>query len=85
MSLQNVEIVRLHLEAWRSEHPERALGYMREDVEFDASTRPGGKVWHGREGVSEALREWLEIWDEFRMEFEQLIDAGREPHRLALA
>lgn len=76
MTFQNVEIVRLHLAAWGSENPEAALEYMREDVEFDASTRPDGKVWHGREGVSEAMSEWLEIWGDFRMEFEQLIDAG---------
>ena len=76
MSLQNVEIVRRHLEALDSETPERALDYMSEDVEFDASTRPGGKVWHGREGVREALVEWVEIWDDFRLEFGDLIDAG---------
>ncbi len=76
MTLQNVEIVRLHLAALGSETPARALDYMRGDVEFDARTRPGGKVWHGREGVSEALREWMEIWDEFQLEFEELIDAG---------
>jgi ketosteroid isomerase-like protein len=78
MSLQNVEIVRRHLEAWRSETPERALAFMREDVEFDASTRPDGKVWHGRDGVSEALREWLEIWGEFHLELEELVDAGED-------
>jgi ketosteroid isomerase-like protein len=76
MTLNNVEIVRLHLEAWRTGRPERALEYMREDVEFDARTRPGGKVWHGREGVSEAMAEWVEIWEEFLLEFEELIDAG---------
>jgi ketosteroid isomerase-like protein len=76
MTRGNVEIVRLHLDAWRSEEPQRALAYMREDVEFDASTRPGGKVWHGRKGVSESMREWLEIWDEFTVQFEELLDAG---------
>jgi ketosteroid isomerase-like protein len=76
MTLQNLEIVRLHLEAWKSETPARALDYMSEDVEFDAGTRPDGKVWHGREGVREATGEWLEIWDDFRLEFEELIDAG---------
>ena len=78
MTLQNVEIVSRHLDALRSETPARALEYMREDVEFDASTRPDGKLWHGRAGVSEAMREWLEIWDEFQLEFEELIDAGEE-------
>ncbi len=76
MTRGNLEIVRLHLDAWRSETPERALEYLREDVEFDARTRPGGKVWHGREGVSEAIAEWVEIWAEFRLELEELIDAG---------
>ena len=76
MSAENVEIVRRHLDAWSSETPARALGYMSEDVEFDARARPGGKVWHGREGVRAAIGEWVEIWDEFQLEFEELIDAG---------
>jgi ketosteroid isomerase-like protein len=76
MSSQNVEIVRRHLEAWRSGDAARALAYMSEDVEFDASTRPGGKIWHGRDGVSESLAEWLEIWDEYVLDTEEPIDAG---------
>jgi ketosteroid isomerase-like protein len=80
MSHENVEIVRRHLDAWRSETPERALGYMREDVEFDASARPDGKVWHGHDGVREAIGEWLEIWDEYELQRGELIDAGE--HRV---
>jgi ketosteroid isomerase-like protein len=76
MTLQNLEIVRLHLDAWSSETPERALDYMSGDVEFDASTRPDGKVWHGHDGVREAVREWVEIWDEFHLELGEVIDAG---------
>ena len=66
--------------------PERALEYMREDVEFDASTQ-ARTARSGTAARASAKRssEWLEIWDEFRLEFEQLIDAGREPSRLALA
>ncbi len=78
MSQQNVDLVTSHLEAWEAGSPERALGFMSEEVEFDARTRPGGKVWHGREGVREAIGEWLEIWDEYRMERGPVIDAGGE-------
>ena len=78
MSQQNVQIVRRHLDAWGSGTPELALDYMAPDVQFDASTRPGGKVWHGREGVRQAIGEWLEIWEDYRMQREGLIDAGGE-------
>ena len=56
MTLQDIEIVRRHLAAWGSEEPDAALAYMREDVEYDASARPGGKIWHGHDGVREAMR-----------------------------
>jgi ketosteroid isomerase-like protein len=76
MSQQNVDLVRRHLDAWEGGDPDSALRFMSEDVEFDARTRPGGRVWHGREGVREAIGEWLEIWDEYRMERGRVIDAG---------
>jgi ketosteroid isomerase-like protein len=76
MSDENVEIVRRHLEALRSETPQLALGYMRDDVEFDASTRPDGKVWHGHDGAREALGEWREIWDEYELKFGDVVDAS---------
>ena len=78
MSQQNVDLVTSHLDAWEGGNSERALGFMSEDVEFDARTRPGGKVWHGRDGVREAIVEWLEIWDEYQMERGRVIDAGGE-------
>jgi ketosteroid isomerase-like protein len=76
MSLQNVEIVRLLLDAWRGGTPALALGYMREDVEIDTSTRPDGKVWSGREGVSAAMADWFDVWDEHRLRFGELVEAA---------
>ncbi len=86
MSHENVEIVRRHLEALRRRDPRlRSLEFMREDVEFDASTRPDGKVWHGHDGAREALGEWLEIWDEYELRFGDVLDAVSGHGRLAVA
>lgn len=76
MSQENLEIVRQMLEWWRSDTPQRGLEQMREDVAFDASVRPDGKVWRGRVAVGEALSEWSEIWDEHQLDLDDLIDAG---------
>ena len=78
MSQENLEIVRRHLAALMSGTPQLALEHMHDDVEFDASTRPDGKIWHGRDGVREALEEWREIWDEYRLELGELIDADAD-------
>jgi ketosteroid isomerase-like protein len=76
MSQENVEIVRRQLEAYLSGDNETALSYYDAEVEFDASVRPEGQVYRGHEGVSEAMRVWTGAWEDWSVEFEQLIDAG---------
>jgi ketosteroid isomerase-like protein len=53
-----------------------ALSYYDAEVEFDASVRPGGQVYRGHEGVAEAMRVWAGAWEDWSLEFEQMIDAG---------
>jgi ketosteroid isomerase-like protein len=76
MSQENVELVRRHLDAWLSGDNETALGYYDPEVEFDASVRPEGQVYRGHEGVAEAMRVWTGAWEDWSVEFEQMIDAG---------
>jgi uncharacterized protein len=76
MSRENVEIVRQHLEAYLSGDNETALAAYDEEVEFDVSIRPDGRVYRGPEGVAELMRTWTGTWEDFRMEVEEIIDAG---------
>jgi ketosteroid isomerase-like protein len=73
---QDVAVVQRMLEAYAAGAPERALEFLDPDVEFDATVRPDGRVWRGREEVRRAMREWADVWDDFEMNVERCIDAG---------
>jgi ketosteroid isomerase-like protein len=76
MSQENVEIVRRCFDAWMSGDSASALPLLSADIEFDVSTRPDGKVWHGPEGMRQAIAEWVGAWDEYTLETEDWLDAG---------
>jgi ketosteroid isomerase-like protein len=76
MSQEDVDVARRAMEAWGSRHPEQALEYLHPEVEYDATVRPDGKVWHGREGVRRAMVEWTGAWTGWRVEVEGYLDAG---------
>ena len=76
MSEENVEVVRRMYDAYLSGDFETALALIDPEVVFDVSIRPEGKVYRGHEGVVEALRTWTGTWEAFRMEVEEIIDAG---------
>jgi uncharacterized protein len=76
MSQDNVEIVRRHMDAYRSGNYAAALAAYHPEVVCDATVRPEGRVYRGREGVAEAIRVWAGTWDDWRWEIEELIDAG---------
>jgi len=47
------------------------------DVEWDVSRNsPETKVWRGRQGFVDGWRFWMRDWSEFRVELDELIDAG---------
>jgi ketosteroid isomerase-like protein len=77
VSEENVEIVRRAMEAWGSSNPEQALEYLHPEVEYDARVRPDGKMWHGREGVRQAMIEWTGAWSDWQVEVEDYLDAGQ--------
>jgi ketosteroid isomerase-like protein len=78
MSEENVEIVRRHLAAYLDENPERALEFLDETVELDATVRPDGKVFYGRDGIRRAMIEWTGAWDDWELEIERFVDAGTD-------
>ena len=76
MSEENVEIVRRIYDAYLLADFETALSLIDTEVEVDVSLRPDGEVFHGHEGVAEALRTWTGAWEAFRAEVEEIRDAG---------
>jgi uncharacterized protein len=76
MSEENVEIVRRVYDAYLSGDFEAALAMIDPEVEWDGSIRPEGKVYRGHDGIVEALRTWTGTWEAFRLEVEEIIDAG---------
>jgi ketosteroid isomerase-like protein len=76
MSKENVEMVRRCFDAWMSGDSASALPLLSAEIEFDVSTRPDGKVWHGPEGVRNAIAEWVNAWDDYALETEEWLDAG---------
>ena len=76
MSQENVELVRDHYNTFISGDREAALAAYHPDVVFDATLRPEGAVYHGREGVNEAMRVWIGAWDDWTLELHEIVDAG---------
>jgi ketosteroid isomerase-like protein len=62
--------------AFSGEEPERALDSLDPEVEFDLTGRPDGKVWHGRDGVLQAMAEWIDTFESWEVKTERYIDAG---------
>lgn len=72
-----MEIVRRVVDAYAAGDIEAALAAYDAGVEFDVSTaRPEGGVFHGPQGVEEGVRVWIERWDAYSYEVEEIVDAG---------
>lgn len=55
---------------------ESALGHYREDVEFDFTRRPDGTTGHGRAELSALIASWIEAFEGWREEIEELRELG---------
>jgi ketosteroid isomerase-like protein len=81
MSQENVEVVRGLLDAVARRDAATVLALYDEDVEWDASRSPfgrvtGASVFRGHEGLRAAFREWYEAWDNVEDQVDELLDAG---------
>jgi ketosteroid isomerase-like protein len=77
MSEENVEVVRRTIEAYMSGDNEAALAAFDPAVAFDwKALRPDGRVFRGSGGVAEAMRDWSGTFEDWRMEIEEILDAG---------
>jgi ketosteroid isomerase-like protein len=73
----DVELVRRGMEAVNRGDDEAVLALLADDVEVysDSSTGNPGS-YRGKDGYLEWSREWLEAWDEFRMDVRAIEPVG---------
>ena len=78
MSQQNVEIVWRCLAARDRGDYSTASELFDRDVVVDLSARPDGRIYYGRAEAAKALRSWVELWDDYGYEPEDVLDAGEK-------
>src|ERR1700694_768061 len=79
MSTENVEAVRRTLETFGREGVEAALQYFDPEVEwFGPPEWPEEHLYRGHDGIRKVASNWEESFEEFRLDLEELIDAGDE-------
>jgi len=77
MSEENVEIVRAVLGAWNAGEQERIMDLLDPEIVFDASRREvNPRTYVGMDGMRRMLADRDEVWDEFRTEPREFVDAG---------
>ena len=88
MSQDNVEIIRGTYTAWLAGDFAAALATLDEDIEVHPDPEAAwvgiGDVYRGHDGIRSYLRLVYEVFEEYRPEVEQLIDAGDRVLTLAI-
>jgi|SRR5829696_1388507 len=85
MSQENIEVVRRGYEAFMRGDVDGVLSSADPEIEIhpDPVGPLGGKIWRGRGGILVFLQDWLEPWEEFRLEPSEFIDVGDQVVLLA--
>jgi ketosteroid isomerase-like protein len=77
MSEENVERVRRLIEAWNRNEPDTAIDILDPGVVLDATRRlVNPKIYTGIRGMRRMLADTHEVWEEFRMEPDEVVGAG---------
>src|SRR5262245_36881036 len=78
MSQENVEVVRHTCAAWeRGDWAASAASFARDlEVVYSSGAFPDAGTYRGGSRALDAWSRWLEAWEEFSMEFVDVIDAG---------
>jgi ketosteroid isomerase-like protein len=77
---ENVEVVRHVLDRWTS--GDLSLDTFAEDVVWDSTSFPDGRIVEGHAGMKEFMRRWLGTWDHYRIHVDEILEAGE--HVVAL-
>jgi ketosteroid isomerase-like protein len=76
MSQGNVEIVRRSLDAFSRQGPEAVLPFLDPAIVVVDPDLPGGGRFEGHDGFLAFLGQVLDAFDEYRVEPEEIFDAG---------
>jgi ketosteroid isomerase-like protein len=79
MSQENVEMVRVAYDAFAREGLDRFMEHFTDDVDYNVLAGADDLIHgpiHGKDGVRAWLQDWIDMFDGFRMELVELIDAG---------
>jgi ketosteroid isomerase-like protein len=76
MSREDIEVVRAAFEAYTAGDGERALDYFHPDGQLDLSIRGDVGVATGRQKIRESTTEWVESWDDYTEDLEEIRDLG---------
>jgi ketosteroid isomerase-like protein len=76
MSQENVELVSRMYQAFGRGDAVTALSYVHSAVVTDPRHRVDGRVGQGHDDLVAILAEWLDTWDEWRQEIEEIRDLG---------
>ena len=80
MSQENVEVAKMAYEAFARGGLDRFLDHFSDDVDYRAgegAPDDRGPI-HGKDAVRAWLQDWIDMFDGFRMELVELIDAGED-------
>jgi ketosteroid isomerase-like protein len=78
MSRENVEIVRRMWDAFLAADFQTALSFYAEDVEWDGTNLPDGKIGRGHEAILDHVTRWNEAWDDWTVDVERVLEAGSD-------
>jgi ketosteroid isomerase-like protein len=78
MSQENIEIVRGMWDAFVAGDVETALSCLSNDVEWDGTNLPDGRVGKGHQAVIDHAERWAAAWDDWTVDIEQIRAAQGE-------
>ncbi len=76
MSEENVEVVRRMWDAFLAGDAQTALSFFDPDVEWDGTNLPDGRIGTGHQAILDHVARWAEIWDDWSVEIERIVDGG---------
>jgi len=76
MSEQDVALVRGMLEGFLRGDLDAALDAFDEEIEWDGTNLPDGRISRGRDAIVDHVRRWAEMWESWEVELEEVTAAG---------
>jgi ketosteroid isomerase-like protein len=79
MSTNFVEVVQASYAAFSRGDLDFLVAHADPEIEIvQPHQLPGARTYHGHEGLVESIGEWAGEWDDFHLDVERTIDAGRD-------